>query len=113
VSGETGATPLPLQGAAGGEEIPFFVQGFVLCEKGACGHLILSINDRTTVLDFPEGSDTSFLHEAKLIVGSGSDVRVTAFISFDRDDKIPAQGHLNISTIDTDFNKSRPIQSGS
>ena len=71
--------------AAPGTEIPFFVQGFVLCQKGSGGHLVLIINDQTTVVDFPEGSDTSFLHQTTFKVGSASEVRITIFLLVDRE----------------------------
>jgi hypothetical protein len=48
---------LPLSGAAPDTEIPFFVSGFAFSEKGANGHLVFSINDQTTVVDFPGNSD--------------------------------------------------------
>jgi hypothetical protein len=98
---------VPLSGAAPGTEIPFFVQGFILCEKGADGHLIMVINDQTTVVDFPEGSDTSFLHTAKFKVGSASEVRITIFTLLDRDSTSTAQASLTVDTIDTDATKQR------
>src|ERR1700682_265051 len=37
---------LPQSGADPGQEIPFFVSGFVLFEKGANGHLLFRLNDK-------------------------------------------------------------------
>jgi hypothetical protein len=74
IVGRTFSFSLPLSDAAPSMEIPFFVQGFVLCQKGSDGHLVLIINDQTTVVDFPEGSDTSFLHKTNFKVGSASEL---------------------------------------
>jgi hypothetical protein len=105
VVGRAFSFSLPLSDAAPGTEIPFFVQGFVLCENGANGHFVFSINDQTTVVDFCGGSDTSFLHQTKFKVGSASEVRITVFLLVDRDSKSKATASLNVSTIDTDITK--------
>ena len=67
---------LPLSGAAPDTEIPFFVSGFVLSEAGANGHLVFSVNDQTTVVDFPGNSDQSFVQQLKFKVGSASEARL-------------------------------------
>jgi hypothetical protein len=99
---------LPVADAARGAEIPFFVQGFALCEDGANAHLVFIVNDQTTFVDFPGGSDTSFLHQVKFTTGSASEVRITAVVAVDRDSKSEAAAHLNISSIDTDVAKHPP-----
>ena len=99
---------LPLSGVDYGAEIPFFVQGFVFCEKGANAHLVFSINDQTTVVDFPENSDTSFLQQLNYSVGSASEIRLTLILFADRDSKSKAQAKLTVDTIDTDAAKVRP-----
>jgi len=96
---------LPLSGADPGLEIPFFVSGFVLTQKGANGHLVFSVNDQTTVADFPANSDKDFIQQLKYKVGSASEVRITVFLLADRDSTSDSAVHLNVNAIDTDILK--------
>ena len=43
---------LPLSCAEPGQNIPFFVSGFVFSEKEAAAHVVFSVNNQTTVTDF-------------------------------------------------------------
>ena len=86
-------------------EIPFFVQGFVLAEKGSNGHLVFSVNDQTVVADFPSGSDKSFVQQLKYKAGWSNEVRITIFLLADRDSASDAGVSLNVTTIDTDIAK--------
>jgi len=54
---------IPLSGTDPGQEIPFTVQGNVLSEKEAAAHLAFSVNDQTTMVDFPVNSDSSFVQQ--------------------------------------------------
>jgi len=105
VSARAFSFSLPLSDAAPGTEIPFFVDGSVICENGANAHLVLSINDQTTVVDFPGGSDTSFIHQMSFKVGSASEVRITVFLLADRDSKSGSEAILRVVSIDTDAAK--------
>jgi hypothetical protein len=96
---------LPLAGADPSLEIPFFVSGFVLTQKGANGHLVFSVNDQTTVADFTENSDKDFVQPLKYKVGSASEVRITVFLIADRDSTSDSAVHLNVLAIDTDILK--------
>ena len=96
---------LPVKDAEPGSEIPFFVQGFVLCNKGTNAHLVFSVNDQSSVFDFPEGTDTSFLQHIKYKVGSGAELRVTVVLWADRDSRLEEGAHVNVSSIDTDVAK--------
>jgi hypothetical protein len=96
---------LPLAGADPSLEIPFFVSGFVLTQKGANGHLVFSVNDQTTVADFAENSNTDFTQQLKYKVGSASEVRMTVFLLADRDSTSDSAVHLNVTAIDTDILK--------
>lgn len=98
---------LPLSGVDRGVVIPFFVQGFVISGNGANAHLVFSINDQTTVVDFPDNSNTSFLQQLDYKVGSASEVRLTLILFADRDSKSQAQANLTVDTIDTDAAKVR------
>jgi hypothetical protein len=94
---------LPLSGAVPGSEIPFFVSGFVLSQKGANGHLVFSVNDQSIVADFPGNSDNSFVQQLKYRVGDATEARITVFLSADRDSTSGAAINLNVTTIDTDI----------
>src|SRR5262245_9186971 len=56
---------LPLSGADPYKEIPFAVSGFVASEKEANAHLVFSVNNQTTVMDFPANSNSSFVQQLK------------------------------------------------
>ena len=61
-------------------EIPFFVSGFVLSQKGVNGHLLFSVNDQTMVVDFPENSNNDFVQQLKYKVGDASELRISVFL---------------------------------
>jgi hypothetical protein len=96
---------VPLSGADPGSEIPFFVSGFVLSEKGANGHLAFSVNDQTIVADFPGNSNNSFVQQLKYKVGDATEARITVFLAADRDSTSDSGIALNVTTIDTDIVK--------
>ena len=96
---------LPFSGAATEWELPFFVTGFVICEKGANAHLVFSVNDQTTVADFPGDCDKEFVQELKFKVGSASEIWLTILLWADRDLKSGAEAKLNVNAIDTDAAK--------
>ena len=96
---------IPLSGTTPGEEIPFFVTGFVLNETGANAHLVFSVNDQTLVTDFPPGSDNEFVQQLKYKAGDATEARITVFLLADRDSKSNAGVHVNVTAIDTDVLK--------
>lgn len=96
---------LPLSGAEPGQEIPFFVSGFAFSEKEATAHLVFSVNNQTTVTDFPVNSKADFVQELKCTVGDAADVRITVFLLADRDSNSDSGVHLNVTAIDTDIAK--------
>jgi len=96
---------LPLAGADPSLEIPFFVSGFVLTQKGANGHLVFSVNDQTTVADFAENSNTDFTQQLKYKVESASEVRMSVFLLADRDSTSDSAVHLAVTAMDTDILK--------
>jgi len=96
---------LPLSGAAPGTEIPFFVSGAVITKKAANGHLIVTLNEQTTAVDFPPETDKSFIQTIKYKVGYSPEVRITVFLVADRDSKSDGAVNLTVSAIDTDLAK--------
>jgi hypothetical protein len=69
--------------------------------------LVFSINDQTTVVDFPGNSDQDFVQQLKFKVGSASEVRLAVFLWADRESKSGATVKLNVLAIDTDLAKHR------
>jgi hypothetical protein len=91
---------LPLSGAEPGVEIPFAIAGFVGSEKGANAHLLLSVNDQSMVVDFPENSQTDYSQQLKYKVGYASELRITVFLLADRDSTSDAGVELNVLSMD-------------
>jgi len=98
---------LPLSGTESGQEIPFFVSGFAASEKEATAHLVFSVNNQTTVTDFPANSNTDFVQELKFAAGDAADVRITVFLLADRDSTSDSAVHINVVAIDTDIVKHK------
>ena len=47
---------IPLKDAKPGQEIPFFVSGFAIAEKGANAQLVFSVNDQSSMAYLPTKS---------------------------------------------------------
>jgi hypothetical protein len=95
---------LPLSDLDAGAEFPFFVSGYAFCDKGASTHVIFTVNDQTTVADFPENTDAEFVQELKYKAGATpSEIRVTINIVADQDSKSGGDAYLDVLAIDTDL----------
>jgi len=95
---------IPLSGTDAWQEIPFAVQGFVASEKEASAHLVFTVNNQSTVMDFPANSNTSFMQQLKYKPEDGAaETRITVFLLADRDSTSDSAVHVNVSTIDTDM----------
>jgi hypothetical protein len=90
------------------EEIPLFVRGFVAAEKGVNSHVILCANGQTSFLDFAETEGKDFVHQTKVLAGTGSELRITIFLATDRDSSSRADATLIVNAVDTDTAKKRP-----
>lgn len=84
------------------EEIPLFVSGFVAAEKGVNSHVILCANGQTSFLDLTEADGKDFVHQTKVLAGTGSELRVTIFLAADRDSNSQADATLIVNAVDTD-----------
>jgi hypothetical protein len=96
---------IPLAHAEPGQEIPFFVSGFAVAEKGANAHLMFTVNDQSTTAYLPTESNEGFVHQLKYKATDATEARITVFLLANRDSKSDAAVHLNVSTIDTDIVK--------
>ena len=90
---------IPLSGADPGQEIPFTVQGHSASEKEATAHLVFSVNDQTTVVDFP------VVQQFKYKAGNAADARITVFLLADRDSRSNSGVQVNVATIDAELGK--------
>jgi len=96
---------VPLSGTDPGQEIPFTVQGHSASEKEATAHLVFSVNDQTTVVDFPVNSESSFVQQLKYKAGNAADARITVFLLANRDSKSGSGVQVNVTSIDADLGK--------
>ena len=96
---------VPLSGTDPGQEIPFTVQGHSASEKEATAHLVFSVNDQTTVVDFPVNSESSFVQQLKYKAGNAADARITVFLLANRDSKSGSGVQVNVASIDADLGK--------
>jgi len=96
---------IPLKDAKPGQEIPFFVSGFAIAEKGANAHLMFTVNDQSTTAYLPTESKDGFVHQLKYRATDATEAKITVFLLANRDSKSDAAVHLNVSTIDTDIVK--------
>jgi hypothetical protein len=94
---------IPLSGADPEWEIPFSVSGFAFSEKEASAHLVFSVNNQTSVTDFPADSDSSFVQQLKYKPGNATEARITVFLLADRDSKSDSAVHVTVNAIDTDM----------
>ena len=96
---------IPLAHAEPGQEIPFFVSGFAVAEKGANAHLMFTVNDQSTTAYLPTESNEGFVHQLRYKATDATEARITVFLLANRDSNSDAAVHLNVSTIDTDIVK--------
>jgi len=98
---------LPLEGIEGGHErveIEFFCSNaFVVTTEGATATLVFSVNGQTTVADFPENSEQSFVHPLKFTAPSSSECRICVFLLVGRDSNSDAEAFLSASVLDAEI----------
>jgi hypothetical protein len=89
-----------------GTEIPLFFQGTFESSNGGTGHLVVTINDQTTAINFTKPLDKAYMQEVKYKVGTGaSEMRMTIVLIVDRDSKENATAYLSVMSIDSDVSK--------
>jgi hypothetical protein len=98
---------IPLKDAKPEQEIPFFVSGFAVAEKGANAHLVFSVNGQSSIACLPTESKEDFVHQLKYKATDATEARVTVFLLANRDSKSDAAVHLNVTAIDTDITKHK------
>ena len=81
------------------------MQGHSASEKEASAHLVFSVNDQTTVVDFPVNSESSFVQQFKYKAGNAADARITVFLLADRDSRSNSGVQVNVATIDAELGK--------
>ena len=96
---------IPLTDAKPGQEIPFFVSGFLAAEKGANAQLVFSVNEQSSMASLPIATQDSFVHQLKYKATDAAEAKITIFLLANRDSKSDAAVHLNVTAIDTDIAK--------
>ena len=67
--------------------------------------MVFSVNDQTTVTDFPANSNTDFVQQLNYTTGGSAEARITVFLLADRDSNSDSAVHVNVTAIDTDTAK--------
>jgi hypothetical protein len=81
----------------------FFASGFVATTAGASATLVLSVNGKNTVVNFPPGSERDFVQKLDYYAKSTSEIRVTAFLLAEQESgDAEASAFLGVNTIETD-----------
>lgn len=94
---------IPLSEVDKGAEIPFNFQGYALCLEGVNAYAVFSVNGQTSAISFAPGHDDSFVHSMKFKAPYADDLRVTIFLSLERDaGHADAEGYLNVSQVDSE-----------
>ena len=95
---------LPLKGDEPRAEIEFTLDCFVITTAGATASLVCSVNGQTTVADFPENTDQSFLHTFKLAAETPSEARLCVLLLVGRDStNLDAEADLSVSSLDAEL----------
>ena len=66
---------------------------------------MFSVNDQTTVVDFPVNSESSFVQQLKYKAGNAADARITVFLLADRDSRSGSSVQVNVASIDADLGR--------
>ncbi len=92
---------LPVDGGHDGVKISFAASGYALTTGGASGYAVLSVNGKTSVMNFPSGTDQEFVQQLEFEEGPTSECRISVVILVERGAGNAA--HLNVSAIDAEI----------
>ena len=95
---------LPLKGDEKRVEIEFSLDSLVMTLEGATASLVCSVNGQTTVSDFPQNTDQSFIQTLKFAAETPSEARLCVFLLLGRDSNNPdAEAHLRVSSLEAEI----------
>ena len=95
---------LPVAGDGLLLEAEFTVDGFALTEPGATATLVISVNGQSTIIDFPGGTDRSFVQIVKLATEKPAECRLCVMLLLSRASDIAANaGFINVPTINVEM----------
>lgn len=95
---------VPIEGQGSTVEIEFGVGGAALTTENATATMVFSVNGQTTVADFAEGSDESFVRQLKFAAKSPSECRLSIFLVGGRDSNVSdAAASLNVLSVDAEI----------
>ena len=92
---------LPVDGGGAGLRISFTASGYAFASDGSSGYAVLSVNGKTSVMNFPSGTDMEFVQQLEFEAGRTSECRISVFIVVERGSESAA--YLNVSTIDAEM----------
>jgi hypothetical protein len=96
--------PLPLRGDESNVEIEFNLDCLAITTAGATASLVCSVNGQTTVADFPENTDQSFIHTLRFAAETPSEARLCVFLLLGRNSKNPdAEANLSVSSLEAEL----------
>jgi hypothetical protein len=64
---------------------------------------VFSVNNQTSVMDFPANSNSSFIQQVKYKPEDAAEARITVFLLADRDSTSDSAVHVTVNAIDTDM----------
>jgi len=101
VATRTFSLVLPLESAPDTVQISFAVSGFAFASNAANGYAVLSVNGRTSVMEFPSGTDQEFVQELELEAEPTSECRISLFLLAERELADPLAA-ATVSTLSID-----------
>jgi hypothetical protein len=95
---------LPLKGDEKSVEIEFTLDCLALTLEGGTASLVCSVNGQTTVADFSENTDQSFVQKLKFTAETPSEARLCVFLLVGRDSSnTNAEADLSVTSIDAEI----------
>lgn len=98
---------LPIQDFSKDEVMTVFVSGFVSSQAGADAHVVVTVNEQTSSLDFYAAEEKEFLQKIEYKPGTAREVRITIFVLASRNSKSGAAVSAIVNSVDNDLAKHK------
>lgn len=109
VAGRMAWVVMPLDGTEKGVEITFVLSGYAIAADGAVGSLALRVGGRTSVVEFPSGSDREIEESVTYTTtGSEAEVHLAVCAMVERDGPDGGVSNLSLTAIDGNIPLDRP-----
>jgi len=97
---------LPVEDGTTEQPVRIDVRGFVHRDEGAAAAVVLNVNGQPHIVGLPENSDEDFFDEIETTLPASADLRVTIFLSLERNAKDSRPGAtLTIDSLDAVLKK--------